>query len=293
VDIKPGSCPNSFNRNSHGVLPVSLLGTDAFDVSQVDLGSVQLCRADGGGGCVAPHEGPPGPHSVFSDAATPFDGEGCDCHELTGDGITDLNMKFKTDDLVAALDMDDFSPGALVELTLSGNLLDGTPFFDASDCVRLVPPGTPPGLLAVLQPGITEAYVDISPLDDQLDGGGFGDFERSFPQSTVSTLDAPASAGEKRFVGWKLDGVFEGTDFTFGVTVEGTSQTIEAVYRLPGDIIADDSVNLVDFAQFANCFGADGASPSCAAEFHASSDLNRDGIVNLIDFSIFALNFGG
>ncbi len=25
IDIKPGSCPNSFNRNSHGVLPVALV----------------------------------------------------------------------------------------------------------------------------------------------------------------------------------------------------------------------------------------------------------------------------
>ena len=200
-------------------------------------------------------------------------------------------MKFKTDELVAALEMDDFSPGALVELTVSGNLLDGTPF-EASDCVRLVPPGTPPGLLAVLQPGVGQSYVEISPLDDQLDGGGFGDFERTFPQSTVSTLEAAVSAGEKQLVGWKLDAVFASTDFSFGVTVEGMSQTIEAVYRLPGDIIADDSVNLVDFAQFANCFGADAGSSSCAAEFHAASDLNRDGRVDLIDFSIFALNFG-
>ena len=180
----------------------------------------------------------------------------------------------------------------MVELTVSGLLLDGTPF-EASDCVRLVPPGSPPGLLAVLQPGVGQAYVEISPLDDQLDGGGFGDFERTFPQSTVSTLEAPDSAGEKQFVGWKLDGIFETTDFTFGVTVEGTSQTIEAVYRLPGDIIADDSVDLIDFAQFANCYGQNAPTASCAAEFHAASDLNRDGRVDLLDFSIFALNFGG
>jgi hypothetical protein len=29
VDIKPGSCPNSFNRKSRGKLPVAVLGTDA------------------------------------------------------------------------------------------------------------------------------------------------------------------------------------------------------------------------------------------------------------------------
>ena len=60
VDIKPGSCPNSFNRNSNGVLPVALVGTPGFDVTQIDIGTILLSRADGVGGAVAPHEGPPG-----------------------------------------------------------------------------------------------------------------------------------------------------------------------------------------------------------------------------------------
>ncbi|MCH7522255.1 MAG: FG-GAP repeat protein, partial [Chloroflexi bacterium] len=82
LDIKPGSCPNSYNRNSHGVLPVALVGTDTFDPMDVDLSTVLLARADGVGGRVAPHEGPPGPHSVFGDDATPFDGQPWDCHGL-------------------------------------------------------------------------------------------------------------------------------------------------------------------------------------------------------------------
>ncbi|MHC4306065.1 MAG: hypothetical protein ACYTFF_18495, partial [Planctomycetota bacterium] len=44
LDIKPGSCPNSFNRKSNGVLPVALVGTDEFNVMDVDLGSVLLVR---------------------------------------------------------------------------------------------------------------------------------------------------------------------------------------------------------------------------------------------------------
>ena len=38
--------------------------------------------------------------------ATPFLGELCDCHELTGDGIMDLSMKFKSADVVDALEKD-------------------------------------------------------------------------------------------------------------------------------------------------------------------------------------------
>ncbi|MCZ6735823.1 MAG: hypothetical protein O7C65_08545, partial [Planctomycetota bacterium] len=71
LDIKPSACPNPFNRSSHGVLPVALVGAKDFDVTEVDISSLLLSRADGVGGGVAPNEGPPGPHSVFADVATP------------------------------------------------------------------------------------------------------------------------------------------------------------------------------------------------------------------------------
>ena len=137
LDIKPGSCPNAFNRTSRGVLPVALLGTDTFDVSDVDVDSLLLARADGVGGSVAPHEGPPGPHTVIEDVATVFDGEPCECDEDGGDGYPDLSMKFKSRDVADALDLDDFERGDSVELLVSGSLLDGTPF-EAGDCIRIV-----------------------------------------------------------------------------------------------------------------------------------------------------------
>ncbi len=236
LDIKPGSCPNSFNRNSHGVLPVALVGTDSFDPTEVDLSTVLLTRADGVGGSVAPHEGPPGPHSEFEDAATPFDGQPCDCHELGGDGVTDLSMKFKTDDVVAALQLNDLSAGDLVELVVSGALLDGTPF-SASDCIRLVPPGTSGGLLAVGS-NLPGAWLDVSPLDLQLDGGGFAIFERTFPLGTVVTLTAPAAYHGWVFSGWLADdGLYPGQsiDITIGgFTFGGEPQSATALYAPAG-----------------------------------------------------------
>ena len=138
LDIKPGSCPNPLNRRSRGVLPVAILGAADFDATTIDVSSVVLARADGIGGGLAPHEGPPGPHSVFDDVATPFEGEPCDCHDLGADGIPDLLMKFKTRQVVAALLLYELSPGATVELVVTGNLLDGTAF-EARDCVTIVP----------------------------------------------------------------------------------------------------------------------------------------------------------
>jgi len=105
LDIKPGGCPNSFNRTSNGVLPVSLLGSSEFDVNDVALSTLRIKRGDGIGGELAPHEGPPGPHSTFGDTGTPYTGPVGGCHDDEGDGITDLNLKFKSASLVSALQL--------------------------------------------------------------------------------------------------------------------------------------------------------------------------------------------
>ena len=141
LDIKPGSCPNPLNRKSHGKLPVAIAGTAEFDVTQIDVDTLVLARADGVGGSVTPLIGPPGPGIHVEDVATPFEGEPCDCHDMNGDGFVDLVMKFQTQLVVAELQLDDLPGGTFVELVLSGELSDGTPF-SATDCIRLVPPGS-------------------------------------------------------------------------------------------------------------------------------------------------------
>jgi hypothetical protein len=138
LDIKPGSCPNPLNRRSYGVLPVALVAGPGFDVWEIDLATIQLSRADGVGGSVVPLEGPPGPHSVIADVATPFDGEPCACHDLEGDGVLDLSMKFATQEVAEALLLNELPSGAEVELVVMGMLLDGTAF-QASDCITIAP----------------------------------------------------------------------------------------------------------------------------------------------------------
>jgi len=145
LDIKPGGCPNALNRVSRGVLPVALLGTAEFDVSEVDAGTLVITRE--GSGQV-------GPMRVSSaDVGTPFDGELCDCHDLDGDGIDDLVLHFRTQDVVAALELDAVGM-EFVTLTVTGATLDGSPF-SASDCIRIVPPGDLNGDGAVSLPDLT------------------------------------------------------------------------------------------------------------------------------------------
>jgi hypothetical protein len=125
VDIRPGSCPNPLNVRSNGVLPVALVSDADLDVLEVDASSVRL-------------EGVPPLRSSVGDVAAPFDGEPCDCHSSSSDGLTDLSLKFKTPEIVAALG--EVQDGEERPLTLTGVLLDGTPF-EASDCVRILAGG--------------------------------------------------------------------------------------------------------------------------------------------------------
>lgn len=62
-----------------------------------------------------------------------------------------------------------------------------------------------------------------------------------------------------------------------------------------GDVNLDGRTNLLDFATFANCFGAPVSGPpaACSDQDARLSDLDQDGLIDLSDFATFALNFGG
>ncbi|UCG15167.1 MAG: proprotein convertase P-domain-containing protein [Phycisphaerales bacterium] len=232
MDIKPGFCPNSFNCQSHGVLPIALLGTADFDVTTVDPASVRLSRADGLGGSAAVHEGPLGPRSTIEDAGTPFAGPYCACHELNGDGFDDLSLNFRVDDLVAALELGGLPPGLIVELAVTGRQGDGCRFV-ATDCVRLVPPSTPPGLVAV-ESTASEAWIWATPLDRQLDGGGFANFERSYPTTTMVTLNASPLVDGRAFFRWEADGQPQPIGVTtLDLEIGGPSTAVRAIYYSP------------------------------------------------------------
>lgn len=127
LDIKPGSCPNPVNTKSKGVLPVAILGTDALDVLEVDVASIRL-------------EGVAPIRSSVEDVSTPVsDGQDeCDCTTEGPDGFDDLTLKFKTQEIIAALGP--LNDGEVIELTLTGELFDGTPI-EGQDCVLVLQKG--------------------------------------------------------------------------------------------------------------------------------------------------------
>ena len=230
--IKGGACPAPFNRKSHGVTPMWLVGTEFFDVMDVDLSSVRLSRADGVGGEVAPLDGPPGPKSHYEDMCQPYVGEGpCACLEdVSVDGIMDIKMKFSSDEMTEVLELDGLAPGAIVVLVITGDALGpcgGQTFTATTDCIRLVPPGCSGGELTV-ESSVAGAYVDVGPLDETLDGGGFADFQRMYPLGTEVTVTAEESASGCSLRGWYVgDFLWHRSSVTFTFTED---MTVKAVY---------------------------------------------------------------
>ncbi len=115
VDVHPGSCPNPVNVKSKGVLPLAILGMAGFEVADIDPATVRL-------------EGVPALRSSVSDVGTPYTADligSRSCNTFGADGFVDLTLKFRMQNVVAALgavgDRDE------IVLELTGYLRDGTP----------------------------------------------------------------------------------------------------------------------------------------------------------------------
>lgn len=123
LDIKPGSCPNPLNPKSNGVLPVALLGSETFNIADVDISSLTLEGVDPLRYALGDVSGPP---------SMPMNE--CDCSGAMPDGSDDLVLKFDTQAIVMALGP--LTGGDFIELTLTGVTNDGAPF-SATDCMRV------------------------------------------------------------------------------------------------------------------------------------------------------------
>ena len=97
-DIKPKSCPNPINTKDKGVLPVAVLGSETFDVTQIDPTSLRLEHLAG----VVPLRW------ALEDVAAPYEPflgkeDIYDCNVAGPDGFLDLTLKFNVQEVVTAL----------------------------------------------------------------------------------------------------------------------------------------------------------------------------------------------
>jgi hypothetical protein len=108
IDIKPGSDLSPINPMSRGVIPVAILGSDTFDVADVDAATLAF------GPDAAPLAHRNGPHSK----------------DANHDRVKDLLAHFRTEE--AGIAVGD------TEACVTGELLDGTPF-EGCDDIKTVP----------------------------------------------------------------------------------------------------------------------------------------------------------
>ena len=113
IDIKPWSYPNSINTKSMGVVPVAILGSDSFDVKDVDVTTL----AFGPDGAAPAHD--------LTDPAVYMD----HLQDANGDGYTDLVSHYRQKE--TGIELGDY------EACLTGEIF-GVDGFVACDSVRVV-----------------------------------------------------------------------------------------------------------------------------------------------------------
>jgi hypothetical protein len=139
IDIKFCSDPNAFNCKKKGVLPVTIFGTESFDVADIDVSTLRLCRDDTGD-CT----GPPTDWS-FDDRGDPTTDLGAsqcalvdtdgdevpdtELHTLNPDGWGDLDVGFDAGEVQVMLGEFCGGPknGVSATLFIEGETFDGTP----------------------------------------------------------------------------------------------------------------------------------------------------------------------
>lgn len=133
IDIKFCSNPNGFNCKKQGNTPLTIFGTAALDITDIDISSLRLCLASAPDTCT----GAPNSWSIADrgDPTTDLGASECaiidDVEQdfLNPDGFDDLDVAFDTQEFTGfigcPLDKGEASP----TLIIRGFLLDGTEVF--------------------------------------------------------------------------------------------------------------------------------------------------------------------
>jgi len=162
VDIKPHNDRNRIRPTSRGMIRVAILGSESFDVSDVDVDTLAF--------------GPRGASRAHS--------RGPHFRDVNRDGWMDLWAHFRTNETGIEFGQ--------MEACISGATLDGTPF-KGCDAIRTVPDMDGDDLRDRL-----EKKFGTDPLDPDTDGDGVGDGAEVLEMGTnpLDSRDQPSPSLE-------------------------------------------------------------------------------------------------
>ncbi len=123
-DLDIGACPNVIDRTSTLTMSATLLGTKNFDVANVDTSTLHAQRITD----TTEQMSLASANFAFGDFGSNTAVSPTQCNSATTDGRADLGIGFDIATFVAALALDAESPGATVEIWLTGRTLTGKAF---------------------------------------------------------------------------------------------------------------------------------------------------------------------
>ena len=117
-------------------------------------------------------------------------------------------MKFRTDLMMADLPL--AAGEGVVILSVTGEL-DAVAYpagslnvgFIASDCILIVPPGGQGPINATMESNVLDTFIEVTPLDLNVDSDGFANFGRAYFPGTVINVAAPPISAVRPCSRWR------------------------------------------------------------------------------------------
>jgi hypothetical protein len=223
VDIKPKSCPNPVSVRKKGVLPVAILGTADFDVTQIDPSTVKL------NGVAAQH------YNIEDTATPPVDSS---CTTEGADGFADLVLMFDAQEILQTINASDDD---VLALKIRGYLTEevGRTAIRGSDEILFLDRGTPETSHAQ---GPEIQWATTATASSQYSPSDWSAMQATGEPNTVGCGDqvtawAPLSSGSD------LEWIELGFDFPVKATGLQVHETFESGFIYQVDLIDVDGVS--------------------------------------------------
>ena len=96
----------------------------------------------------------------------------------------------------------------------------------------IVPPGDLEPINATMESNVGDTFIEVTPLDLNIDSDGFTSFGRAYYAGTLLTVTAPPTSEGRRFVRWRVDGVLQEIGVRTIEVAVAEDTTLQALYHL-------------------------------------------------------------